>query len=36
MPTENASSSTGDNGEDSSSKKKPSKEKTKQNDKGKK
>jgi hypothetical protein len=36
MPTENASSSTGDNGEDSSSKKKPGKEKTKQNDKGKK
>ena len=36
MPTENASSSTGDNDEDSSRKKKPSKEKTKQNDKGKK
>jgi hypothetical protein len=36
MPTENASSSTGDNGEDSSSKKKPSKEKTKKNSKGKK
>ena len=36
VPTENASSSTGDNGEDSSSKKKPSKEKTKKNNKGKK
>jgi hypothetical protein len=36
VPTENASSSTGDNGEDSSRKKKPSKEKTKHNDKGKK
>jgi hypothetical protein len=36
MPTENASSTTGDNDEDPSSKKKPSKEKTKQNDKGKK
>ena len=35
VPTENASSSTGDNGEDSSSKKKPSKEKTKKNNKGK-
>jgi hypothetical protein len=36
VPTENASSSTGDNGEDSSSKKKPSKEKTKKNNNGKK
>ena len=36
VPTENASSSTGDNGEDSSSKKKPSKEKTQKNSKGKK
>src|SRR5215203_3781524 len=36
VPTENASSSTGDNGEDSSSKKKPSKEKSKKNNKGKK
>ena len=36
VPTENASSSTGDNGEDSSSEKKPSKEKTKKNNKGKK
>ena len=36
IPTENASSSTGDNDENSSRKKKPSKEKTKQNDKGKK
>jgi len=36
VPTENASSSTGDNGEESSSKKKPSKEKTKKNNKGKK
>ena len=36
VPTENASSSTGDDGEDSSRKKKPSKEKTKHNDKGKK
>jgi len=34
VPTENASSSTGDNGEDSSSKKKPSKEKSKKNNKG--
>src|SRR5215203_314540 len=36
VTTENASSSTGDNGEDSSSKKKPSKEKSKKNNKGKK
>jgi hypothetical protein len=36
IPTEDASFSTGDNNEDSSRKKKPSKEKTKQNDKGKK
>jgi hypothetical protein len=36
VPTENALSSTGDNGEDSSSKKKPSKEKTKKNNNGKK
>jgi hypothetical protein len=36
VPTENASSSTGDNGEDSSNKKKPSKEKGKKNNKGKK
>ena len=36
VPTENASSSTGVDGEDSSSKYKPSKEKTKQNNKGKK
>jgi hypothetical protein len=36
VPTENASSSTGDNDEDSSSKKKPSKEKTQKNSKGKK
>ena len=36
IPTENASSSTGVNDENSSRKKKPSKEKTKQNDKGKK
>ena len=34
VPTENALSSTADNGEDSSSKKKPSKEKTKKNNKG--
>jgi hypothetical protein len=36
VPTENALSSTSDNGEDSSSKKKPSKEKSKKNNKGKK
>jgi hypothetical protein len=36
VPTENASSCTGDNGEDSCSKKKPSKEKTKKKIKGKK
>ena len=36
VPTENASSSPGDDGEDSSSKKKPSKEKTKKKIKGKK
>jgi hypothetical protein len=36
MPTENASSSTGDKDENSSSKNKPSKEKTKKNNKGKK
>ena len=36
VPTENASSSTDGNGEDSSSKKKPSKEKTQKNSKGKK
>ena len=36
VPTENASSSTGDDGEGSSNKKKPSKEKTKKNNKGKK
>jgi hypothetical protein len=34
VPTENASSSPGDDGEDSSSNKKPSKEKTKKNNKG--
>jgi hypothetical protein len=36
VPTENALSSTADNGEDSSSTKRPGKEKTKQNNKGKK